>query len=263
VRHVSHLSSAPPGRHTWGVARSSARLAVVTDAHANLPALRAALAAIRAEGCDGVVHTGDAVGIGPFPAECLEALLARPALRLVLGNHDAWLAHGPPAPRPDWMSAGEAAHHRWVRARVPPALRAAVGRWPRLLAEDVAGARVVFLHYALGAPPAGFAPVVPDPQPADLDRLFAAWPADVVCYGHHHPASDLRGAARYVNPGSLGCHDRPLARYALLDVGPRGAVRVTRRAVPYDDAPLFRALEARRVPERALLRRVFFPRPGP
>jgi hypothetical protein len=38
------------------VARSSARLAVVTDAHANLPALRAALAAIRAEGCDAVLH---------------------------------------------------------------------------------------------------------------------------------------------------------------------------------------------------------------
>ena len=46
------------------------RIAVITDVHANLPALEAAVGAIHACGCDAIVHTGDAIAIGPYPAEC-------------------------------------------------------------------------------------------------------------------------------------------------------------------------------------------------
>jgi protein phosphatase len=51
------------------------KIAVMTDVHANLPALAAALDAIRREGCEALFHTGDAIGIGPYPAECLDLLL--------------------------------------------------------------------------------------------------------------------------------------------------------------------------------------------
>ena len=63
------------------------RIAVLTDVHGNWPALRAALEAINRIGVDGVYHTGDAIGIGPFPRECLEALLERPDARCLMGNH--------------------------------------------------------------------------------------------------------------------------------------------------------------------------------
>lgn len=52
------------------------KLAVLTDVHANLPALRAALRALEQEGFDLLVHLGDAIAIGPFPSECLELLLS-------------------------------------------------------------------------------------------------------------------------------------------------------------------------------------------
>lgn len=45
------------------------RIVIITDVHANLPALEAALAAIRADGATAIYHIGDAIGIGPFPAE--------------------------------------------------------------------------------------------------------------------------------------------------------------------------------------------------
>ena len=54
------------------------KIAVLTDVHGNLPALQAALSVLRREDADAIFHTGDAIGIGPFPAECLELLLARP-----------------------------------------------------------------------------------------------------------------------------------------------------------------------------------------
>jgi hypothetical protein len=105
-------------------------LAVITDVHANLPALDAALAAIAAMGCDAIVHTGDAVGIGPFPAETLDRMLAVPRLRFVMGNHDAWLAQDVATHPPAWMDAEEVDHHRWVSAQVDPALWAVVAGWP-------------------------------------------------------------------------------------------------------------------------------------
>lgn len=244
------------------MAGSSVRIAVITDAHANLPALRAVLDTILAEGCDEIVHTGDAVAIGPFPAECLDLLLSTPRVRPILGNHDAWFAHGLPVPRPAWMSEGEVEHQLWTHAQLGSTARSAVAQWPRVILEDVGPARVTFLHYALGAGPGEFEPIVSDPRPDDLDRLFARWPSDVVCYGHHHPASDLQGAARYVTPGSLGCYTRAVARYVVLEVLPDGGLVVSHRGVEYDDTALFRELELRRVPEREFIRRVFFPRAG-
>lgn len=56
------------------------KIAVFTGVHANLPALEAALTAIDQPGCDCIVHTGDAIAIGPHPAECLDKLLALPDL---------------------------------------------------------------------------------------------------------------------------------------------------------------------------------------
>jgi len=39
------------------------RIAVMTDVHANLPALQAALRDIGEQGCEEIYHTGDAIGI--------------------------------------------------------------------------------------------------------------------------------------------------------------------------------------------------------
>ncbi len=234
------------------------RIAVLTDAHANLPALEATLAAIRAEGCEAIYHTGDAIGIGPQPAECLDLLLGTPGLRCLMGNHDAWFAFGLPEPRPAWMSEGELAHHRWVHARLDPALRPVVAAWPWVLEEQFEGLPVSFLHYPLVPSGSDFADIMAEPTPEDFDRLFAPYSRRLIFYGHHHPASDLRGRVHYVNPGALGCSKEPAARFAILDVGRGGQYTVEHRAAPYDDQALFRAFEERLVPEREAIYRMFF-----
>ena len=246
-------------------------IAIITDVHANLPALEAALAAIDDLGCDGIVHTGDAIGIGPFPAETLQRLLDLPHCRFVMGNHDAWFAHGLPQSRPAWMSAGEEEHHRWVHAqleRCDSTLRETVSAWPWVL-DDVFGSesdilRIRYQHYGLTAGGDGFASIVADPTGADLDRVFH--PAtigpgpDVIFYGHHHPASDLTGpgGTRYINPGALGCSHDSLARFAVLRLDAGGTWRVTTHSAPYDRNAVLRAYDERDVPERDLIRGAFF-----
>jgi predicted phosphodiesterase len=233
------------------------KIAVITDLHANLPALQALLPAIRAEGCDLLFHTGDAIAIGPHPRECLDLLLDTPGIQFVMGNHDAWFVDGLPRPQPAWMSAGEVQHQRWTHAQLDPAWRATLAQWPYLIRREFGGVTVAFVHYALTPSGRGFAPTVRQPGVADLDRLFAGCAAELIFYGHVHGFSDLQGRARYVNPGSAGCQKQAVARYCVAEFYD-GTFTITHRAVPYDDTALKRAFEQRQVPEGEFINRVFF-----
>lgn len=69
------------------------KLAIISDAHGNYPALRSVLAEIDRLDCDRIISLGDVTGYYAQPAECLEALMARDVLQL-LGNHDNYLVQG-------------------------------------------------------------------------------------------------------------------------------------------------------------------------
>ena len=233
------------------------KIAILTDVHGNLPALQAALNAIRKEGCDTIFHTGDCIGIGPYPAECLDLILNTPRLFPVMGNHDAWFAYGLPDPQPSWMSDGEVRHQQWVHSCLDSSLRTVVGEWPYLIQEVFEGIRVSFLHYGLNESGRNFAKFHQEPEPADLAEMYGSLNSDLVFYGHHHSNSDMVSKARYVNPGSLGCHIEAVARFAVL-VCRASRYELEVRSISYDDNALFREFEKRKVPEREFLIRAFF-----
>ncbi|MBA3377681.1 MAG: metallophosphoesterase family protein [Chloroflexia bacterium] len=232
-------------------------IGIITDAHANLPALKAVLAALDASGCEFTVHTGDAIGIGPHPAECLEALLDRPAMRFVMGNHDEWFAHGLPEPQPDWMSDEEWHHQRWTHQQLTTAMRQAVASWPDAISLDISEIQAILCHYPRAADGNGFARIEKEPTAADLDRLVKGHDGDVVFYGHHHPRSDVQEHARYVNPGALGCNAPGEARFAVLTVQDDGTWDVSLRCVPYDPGNLLHDYVIRNVPARETILRIF------
>ncbi len=233
------------------------RIVVITDLHANLPALQALLQAIRAHGYDALYHTGDAIAIGPQPAECMELLLDIPNARFVIGNHETYFLDGLPTPRPSWMSDGEVQHQRWTHARLGPQMRSEIEAWPYSLQHNFEGVRTAFVHYALDRSGRDFLPLVRPSTSAGLDEAFASLEAELVFFGHDHASTDVHGQARYINPGSLGCCEEALARYCIAEFG-RGRYKVKHRAVPYDDTALLQAFERRQVPERAFIYRAFF-----
>src|SRR4051794_27073145 len=63
------------------------RLAILSDIHANLPALEAVLADVERAGVSELWCLGDVVGYGAQPDECTKLVAERCALCLV-GNHD-------------------------------------------------------------------------------------------------------------------------------------------------------------------------------
>jgi hypothetical protein len=69
----------------------SESVAVITDIHANLPALQAALGRIEELRIETVYCGGDLVGYGPHPNEAC-ALLARRRIPTIYGNYDYAIA---------------------------------------------------------------------------------------------------------------------------------------------------------------------------
>ncbi len=233
------------------------KIAVITDVHANLPALDAALQAIHAEGCDAIFHVGDAIAIGPYPAECIDLMQNTPTLQCVKGNHDLYFVNGLPKPQPEWMSDGEVQHQLWTHKQLGERRKLIVSQWPMILECVIEGLKTTFVHYGLTSLRNDFVSIVRNPSSSDLDDMFGQPHGSIVFFGHHHARSDTQGKARYINPGSLGCHPEAVARYAIARYQD-GLVDVQHHSVTYNDRGLFKAFEDRDVPEREFIYKVFF-----
>lgn len=91
--------------------------AILSDIHANLPALEAAIAYLASRPVDRIIILGDIVGYGGNPLECLRIARSLPAATIIQGNHDRVVAgeHDPYLRRPAQAVA------EWTRARLLPA----------------------------------------------------------------------------------------------------------------------------------------------
>jgi len=150
------------------------RRAILSDVHANLEAMKAALTAVDELQCEEIVCLGDLVGYGPDPAEVIELVRDR-GIAAVQGNHDAATAN-PGGDRSFNPWAREAI--RWTRDRLDPATRAWLGGLPMSLGLGWALA----VHAAPSAPEAW--PYVLSLEEAS--REFQSFGEQICILGHSH-----------------------------------------------------------------------------
>lgn len=202
---------------------SSEKLVIISDIHANLPALEAVVADISARGLASapLCFLGDAVNLGPFPAETVALLRSlKPAFR-VRGNHDRYISEGTPRAELEryFRCAGGADHTAWTAAALAREDREWLGSAPASAAFSLGGADFECFHAS------------PDSDERALPP--GARPVNALC-GHTHSPLVAGAGPVTVNPGSVG---GPLdgdtsASYAVLAVN--GAVRAEIVRVPYD-----------------------------
>lgn len=161
------------------------KLVLMSDIHANLEALRAALAAVRAEGADAVYVLGDIVGYNTDPEPCID-LLVQAGARCIAGNHDRAVTGQIGL---TGFSPEAARGVRWTRRHLSPQAMAWLSALPETLSLD--GALVV-VHGALH-PETGRESVRLNDDAGRLlsARALAAHPSRaMVCgYGHTHRAA--------------------------------------------------------------------------
>jgi predicted phosphodiesterase len=117
--------------------RASHLQVVLSDVHANLPALEAALDFVELLGIEDVVMLGDVVGYGPHPVECIERLANSP-FQCIKGNHDyaCSLEPGEQPVHPIAMSRDARWVVEWTAQRLNPEHRQWLRELPNAIERD-------------------------------------------------------------------------------------------------------------------------------
>lgn len=230
----------------------SARVALLSDIHANLPALEAVLCHARDQGVDAIWNAGDTVGYGGFPNQVLERLRHENAAS-ILGNYDGKVLRFPTRER-RWRKkklsqkflAFQWAHHVLTEENL-----AFLGTLPDQLVLAAPGSQVLITHGSPAAPNEHLSPETPYERLRELASLAAT---DLVVCGHsHRPFAGQANDVLFINPGSVGRPDDgdPRASYAVADFEPSAAegVRVRHHRVSYDVAAAADALRRQGLPE--------------
>lgn len=235
------------------------RIAILTDIHANLPALTAVLSEVRRLGCGRIYHAGDLIDIGPYPAEVVD--LARACdMICVRGNHEAWLMGDAPVGLGKGLrDQAEMEHEQWTLSRLDQAQRDFIRGMPPIVRETIDSVHFSVVHFALAADGRSISDVSPLWSDARILDLFARTPGALICFGHLHERRFNRTyrGRRFLNPGAVGCSPRGEARFATVDIA-GGRFRIAEHRVTYDRGPLLAAYDALGVPARDFIRKVFF-----
>ncbi len=222
------------------------------DIHGNLPALEACFEQAQAEGYDWIVHTGDVVGYGPFPGECVEFLHHRniPGAR---GNFDENVGldgdeSGAADTDPAEKSLADATF-RWTRETLDLWCR----RWLSDLPFEVrleGDGKVLAVYHA--GPVDLLTHLGQDTSESRFIETGQEARADVIVVGHGDRPFH-RGAGRYefVNPGSVGRprDGSPQTGYAVIETDSGSSTRVTLKRFPYDVDRTLKAIEERGLPK--------------
>src|SRR5688572_28682591 len=220
------------------------RYALISDIHANLPALRAVLADVTSRSLDATYHLGDLTGYAPWPNETV-ALLREREIHGIAGNYDSTVATGykhcgckSENPRQEELSH---LSYEWTRAHVSAETKRYLASLPfridiRPLGGHVSGPTVTLIH---GNQTLNTVYVTEDRPDSFLKKMagdLGARAGDIICFGHtHKPWQRVVDGIQFVNTGSVG---RPKdgdwrACYALLSVE-SATTRVDFVRVAYD-----------------------------
>jgi len=237
------------------------RFALISDIHANLPALEAVLADIdHRDDCDATFHLGDLVGYAPWPNETV-ALIRERGVAGVAGNYDSTVAtdHAHCGCQYEDADQEQLAHqsYAWTRQQVDPATKAFLGRLPfrldlRPRGGHAGGTRVCLVHGAPTLNTLYWTEDRPDSFCAKMADLAGLTAGDVLAFGHtHKPWQRVVDGVHFVNTGSVG---RPKdgdcrAGYAHLEVAADGTVAIEFRRVSYDVDRAAEAILASALPD--------------
>ncbi len=212
------------------------RVAVVTDIHANLPALEAALGRIEELDVERVFCGGDLVGYGPHPNEVC-ALIGERAIPTIYGNYDYAIGRdltdcGCAYRDPRERELGERSV-AWTLEYTTSGSKELMRELPFDLRFELGERRVRLVH---GSPRKVNEYLFEDKPARTFERIAAGADCDVLVFGHtHRPWVHEYGGVLFVNCGSVGKpkDGDPRAAFAVL-TDYEGRLDVEIERVEYD-----------------------------
>ena len=204
------------------------RIALLSDIHANLPALRAALEVASGRGVDRIFVAGDTVGDGPFPAETIDLLRGDERVEVVRGNVDRQVSEEATSKKKKLLKRlADGKPRRQNRVWTALELKREQREWleglPQQIDTELEGTRLLVVH---GSPLSDTDYIYPSLTQQGLRSKLESHDGlipDVLVSGHSHiPFVNVVERTTVVNCGSVGrpADGDPRGSLALLELGP-------------------------------------------
>ncbi len=222
------------------------RLAVMSDIHANMPALRAVIDDLLSQEVDHVIVAGDIINWGPQSVAVLERILSE-GWALIRGNHELYLLDANTPREPDlWKQHGYTLPS-YLRKTIKGRLFNVIAALPdtlQLRYPDAPPVRVY--HGTPGNPWVGIYPATTEDQ---IRELLKGVEETTVILAHTHLTLDRQVDDWHIlNPGSVGnpLDGEPAAKYMILNGDAEGWKAELRR-VDYDRELVYKAFRQERL----------------
>lgn len=231
-------------------------IAFLSDIHANLPALRSALAIAGESGAERVVVCGDIVGDGPFPQEAVELLQAQHGLIAVRGNVDRKVLRLAGRKRRKLKKIAEEGSAKsrklaWTALQLADDAREWLEALPPHHHFRVEDREILVVH---GSPLGDTDYIYPSLTKEGLAGKLAGYegpPPDLLAAGHSHiPFAKSLDQTIVVNCGSVGlpADGDPRGSLVIVNIGAAGAPAAQLIRFSYQIEETITALEERGVP---------------
>jgi putative phosphoesterase len=222
-------------------------VALLSDIHANLPALEAVYNHAADRGTQLFLNAGDTVGYGPFPNECLEFIRFKKIIS-VKGDYDRKVLEFPKK-----KNAFEQKKHPLRMFAFQWAYEQLSNRNFQILSnlsefEKISiGLKTLYLTH--GSPLSMKAHLGPHTPQSELAMNKRFVQSDFLVTGNSHVFwKEQVDDTVFINPGSVGRQDDgdPRASYVLLSIGE--SIQVDHFRVPYDITSLLNAIKVYNLP---------------
>lgn len=208
------------------------KIAVISDIHANLIALREVLKDIEKEQCDEIYCLGDLVLAGPQPKETLD-FIKEQDWTIIQGNTDKLIADFNDEIY-QYMQQSFPVMANSIVEDIKVADREYLSQLPPQEEKTIDGINILLVH---GSPRYNNEDIAPGMPIETIEKIIKGTTADLILCGHTHVPCGYQTNTKQtvVNVGSVGrpMTPKPLACYAIVEIND-GIFTVKHKFIDYD-----------------------------
>lgn len=222
---------------------------VMSDVHANFPALKAIETFVRQDRFHRVINAGDLVVYGTFPNETIEWFRKKKHTLCIVGNTDRRVLRilaGEPLEKP--RREDKRVMYYWTCENLLPVNARYLRSLPGKQDFTIDGIRIGVSHGTSDDEEETLSPDVPESRFRELARKSRC---QVQIMGHSHaPFHKVVDGVHFLNPGSAGrmFDGDPRASFAILSVH-AGKISVEHFRIPYPVEQMIESLNRNRLPD--------------
>lgn len=224
------------------------KILLLSDIHANFPALEACIHFFPEDSFDAIYNCGDSLVYGPFPNQTLHWLQEN-KVPTIIGNTDKKvikLLQGKSFKKP--RIEEKRVMYTWTARQLDSSAQKYIRSLGKSLTFSIAEHKAGLFH---GSPEHPNEFLFPHTAAQRFDEIAANCLCDIIITGHSHmPYHRKTGGTHFINPGSVGrmFDSNPAASCAVLTIK-KHAIKVVHHRIAWPVHLTIKALKENKLPE--------------